>query len=158
MNVTLGTNLQLFCNITGGAPGPEINWYKNGVLITRDNRRIEFSPDMKTLTVNNSTTNDSGEFKCIGENRFWAVGKVFNLGIIELATTSTERPETEHTTGYTLSENPKSQNYDITQRGIIIATTILLLVVTLISAISISSCIRLIRKKRDKRVRTWLRR
>lgn len=80
MTVLLGNSVSMFCNILG-LPDPEMRWYKNRLLIQNDTK-IEFSSGMQTLKIENSTMEDSGEFKCVGENRLGKVEKLIELKIV----------------------------------------------------------------------------
>lgn len=83
MKLSLGEPFRMFCDIVG-LPDPEINWYKNGLLIENDTR-ISPSPDMKTLDIKYLKIEDDGEFKCVGENRLGTVEKSATLKITSKA-------------------------------------------------------------------------
>ena len=66
---TEGNNVTLSCNATGN-PVPTISWTRDGSpLDTNDNSRISFSADKEQLTMTNVSRTDSGEYRCVAENR-----------------------------------------------------------------------------------------
>lgn len=79
MKLSLGEPYRMFCNIVG-LPEPEINWYKNGVLIENDTR-ISLSSDKQMLDIKYLKIEDDGEFKCVGVNRLGSVERLANLKI-----------------------------------------------------------------------------
>lgn len=79
VKLSLGEPFRMYC-IISGLPAPELNWYKNGILIENDTR-ISISSDNQTLDIKYVTIEDDGEFKCVGENRLGSVEKFANLKI-----------------------------------------------------------------------------
>ena len=66
---TEGNNVTLSCNATGN-PVPTISWTRDGSAVdTNDNSRISFSADKEQLTMTNVSRTDSGEYRCVAENR-----------------------------------------------------------------------------------------
>ncbi|KAG4073862.1 hypothetical protein HA402_014067 [Bradysia odoriphaga] len=82
VELSLGEPHRMFCTVIG-LPVPEVNWYKDGVLIENDTR-ISLSPNNQTLDIKYLKIEDDGEFKCIGENRLGSVEKLVNLKINNL--------------------------------------------------------------------------
>ncbi|XP_037051566.1 vascular endothelial growth factor receptor 1 isoform X6 [Bradysia coprophila] len=82
VELSLGEPHRMVCNIIG-LPVPEVNWYKDGVLIEND-ARISLSADNQTLDIKYLKIEDDGEFKCIGENRLGSVEKLVHLKINNL--------------------------------------------------------------------------
>lgn len=79
MHTQLRSHIQMFCNITA-APDPVIKWYKDEVELIEDTR-IVFFDGMKSLKIFNSTIEDSGEYKCVGKNRFGEAEKLIILKV-----------------------------------------------------------------------------
>ncbi len=77
IEVQLGTPTQLTCNIIG-YPLPAIEWYKNGKLVV-NGTKLRLSSDMKAIHINETVLDDTGEFKCVGKNRFGSVETIIKL-------------------------------------------------------------------------------
>ncbi len=61
--------MNLSCNADGN-PEPTISWTRNGSPIdTSDNSGISFSDDNKQLTITNVNRTDSGEYRCVANNK-----------------------------------------------------------------------------------------
>lgn len=75
--------MSLFCNITG-MPDPEMRWYKNNKSITDNDSRISFIAGMRTLKIQKSAMEDSGDYECVGENRFGIAKQSINLTITRI--------------------------------------------------------------------------
>ena len=59
--------MTLSCNATGN-PGPTISWTKDESQIS-SNSRISLSDDKKKLTITNVRRTDSGEYRCVANNK-----------------------------------------------------------------------------------------
>ena len=59
--------MTLSCNATGN-PVPTISWNRDGSPVNKDGR-ISFSNEKKQLTIMNVSRIDSGEYRCVAENR-----------------------------------------------------------------------------------------
>ena len=62
--------MTLSCNATGN-PGPTISWTRDGSPInTTNHSRISYSNDKKQLTITDVSRTDSGEYRCVANNKF----------------------------------------------------------------------------------------
>ena len=70
------------CNATGN-PAPTISWTKDeSILSTSGDSRISFGEDNKTLIIINVSRADSGQYKCVANNRNGeATSKPANLDV-----------------------------------------------------------------------------
>lgn len=71
----------MFCNITV-APHPQMQWYKNKVLIEQNDSRIALVDGMKTLKIRDAAMEDNGKYKCVGKNESRYDERLINLKII----------------------------------------------------------------------------
>ena len=81
---TQGMPIILDCNVTS-LPLPTIYWFKNGILLNQ-NYMITLSTwktfTTSRLTINNSSVNDQGIYRCNGTNAFGStVADVANVTI-----------------------------------------------------------------------------
>ncbi len=59
----------LSCDASGN-PAPVISWSRNGSPVDTSNiSRISFSGDNKQLTISNVSRADSGEYRCVANNK-----------------------------------------------------------------------------------------
>ena len=67
VTITEKESVALSCNATGN-PVPTISWTKDGSPIS-SNSRISLSSDNKQLTITNVNRTDSGEYRCVANNK-----------------------------------------------------------------------------------------
>lgn len=63
-----GESLLMEC-IFNGLPKPEINWYKDGSVIEKDDARIKFRNDNQQLYIQFVKIEDEGVYRCSAKNR-----------------------------------------------------------------------------------------
>uniref|UniRef100_A0A8B9S4M9 Ig-like domain-containing protein n=1 Tax=Apteryx owenii TaxID=8824 RepID=A0A8B9S4M9_APTOW len=65
----VGASVCFQCLVTG-SPHPSVSWHKDGVLLEGNRYCVqEEQGGCHSLTIENLTQNDSGEYKCIATNR-----------------------------------------------------------------------------------------
>lgn len=69
------TPLVINCPISG-VPTPNITWYKDGEVISSSNH-VTISANGRRLTVTDTQVDDSGSYKCVGENTAGKEEKTF---------------------------------------------------------------------------------
>lgn len=69
------TPLVINCPISG-VPTPNITWYKDGEVISTSNH-VTISTNGRRLTVTDTKVDDSGSYKCVGENTAGTEEKTF---------------------------------------------------------------------------------
>lgn len=71
--------LMLDCNLVQGLPHPEISWNKDGFKF--HNIQEIKSPQMHSISIDQTNQANYGTFKCMAKNYFENVSEEFNLGI-----------------------------------------------------------------------------
>ena len=76
--VVVGNDIQLTCHYNTSPPASEVQWRKDGTVISR-NDTIEngsrgltirhFNESLVQLTISTSTANDTGNYTCVAINR-----------------------------------------------------------------------------------------
>ena len=70
----------------GGAPRPDVKWYKNGKVIKNSSRvRIIYEEDKHKLILDDLKQDDSGEYSCVASS---VAGESTSLGFIKIQTPS----------------------------------------------------------------------
>ncbi len=80
-----GRTVKMQCHATG-FPEPQVEWWKDGELITAEKRRPSLqSYTVKTwaLILEDAVASDTGRYKCRAFNKFGSISHIFSLKIVE---------------------------------------------------------------------------
>ncbi|VDM74468.1 unnamed protein product [Strongylus vulgaris] len=75
MQINRGGRMELRCPARGN-PLPEIRWYKNNIRITTDT-----PPHIASFVIDPSGLDDSGEYRCVLENRLGSIEAIFKVTV-----------------------------------------------------------------------------
>ncbi|KAJ1372054.1 hypothetical protein KIN20_034113 [Parelaphostrongylus tenuis] len=75
MQINRGGRMELRCPARGN-PLPEIRWYKNNIRITTDS-----APHIASFVVDPAGLDDSGEYRCVLENRLGSIEAIFKVTV-----------------------------------------------------------------------------
>ncbi|VDM57183.1 unnamed protein product [Angiostrongylus costaricensis] len=75
MQINRGGRMELRCPARGN-PLPEIRWYKNNIRITN-----ESPPHIAAYVVDPAGLDDSGEYRCVLENRLGSIEAIFKVTV-----------------------------------------------------------------------------
>lgn len=80
-NITVIENQQLVINCPiSGIPLPDITWYKDGHIISPDSH-VTITSNGRRLSVTNTGVDNSGDYRCVGENVAGNKEKIFSVKV-----------------------------------------------------------------------------